>query len=498
MTAFCTGAIASAECSSTSARRCMIELIASRDALARALFAVDHALAQFARQHVLAVVEAIGHARDLLAHLLDRLRAAAFDGADALFQALGEAADFEAHAVERASFAALDLVEALLQRRRHLATVLRAPRRRRRRRCAIPPRADACRPFPTCAGFRARSLRSFALGGVRRRRGGGSRPRARLPALRPQRLRARPAVAPASSMRASPTMCATSCAMRVEPLLQHRAHGFGFLRAPRALLDARAERGDSFFQRADRGVGGDSRFRRCARSGAAAPRPASSPRHRLLRASRRRFDSRQTRASNAASASVTGLASRLGFERGEALGDILLRVAQIGQIDRARRRRRCLQPASAAPTSVSCALRRSAIAAPAAWRRPPCVSRAPASARSMRAISAACSPLQRIDSADALGDLAFEPHHFFQQRFARAARFVAVSVRTSAIAVSTARRVDVSVSAEALAQLLLQTAQFVHRVGGRFAGLTRRFFSNARALRQRLLQRAVAAFHLVA
>ena len=86
------------------------------DAMAGALFAVDHTLAKFARHRVLTLVEALGHARDLLAHVFDRLRAAMFNRADALFEALGEAAYLEAHAVERGGFPALDLVEALLQR----------------------------------------------------------------------------------------------------------------------------------------------------------------------------------------------------------------------------------------------------------------------------------------------------------------------------------------------------------------------------------------------
>jgi hypothetical protein len=60
----------------------------------------------------MALVEALGHARDLLAYLLDGLGAAAFDGANAFFQMLGKTPDFEAHAVEGGGFAALDFLEA--------------------------------------------------------------------------------------------------------------------------------------------------------------------------------------------------------------------------------------------------------------------------------------------------------------------------------------------------------------------------------------------------
>src|SRR5439155_7298438 len=89
------------------------------DACAGAFFAVDHTLAEVAGENVVTLVEALGHARDLFANVLDGLGAANFDGADTLFEAFGEASDLQAHAVEPGGFAALDLVEALLKRRRH-------------------------------------------------------------------------------------------------------------------------------------------------------------------------------------------------------------------------------------------------------------------------------------------------------------------------------------------------------------------------------------------
>lgn len=76
------------------------------------------------------LVEALGHARDLLAHMLDGLRAALLDSANPIFQPFGEAADFKAHAVERGGFTALDVIEALFQRVGH-ARQLFAHRRRR-------------------------------------------------------------------------------------------------------------------------------------------------------------------------------------------------------------------------------------------------------------------------------------------------------------------------------------------------------------------------------
>ena len=99
----------------------------------------------------MALVEALGHARDLLADMLDRLRAAAFDGADALFEAFGEAADFEAHAVERGGFAAFDFVEARFQRRRHARQLFAHRGGGRVVVAGFHACAGACRPFPTCA-----------------------------------------------------------------------------------------------------------------------------------------------------------------------------------------------------------------------------------------------------------------------------------------------------------------------------------------------------------
>src|SRR5690606_23979883 len=71
-----------------------------RDALTSALLAVEHTLAQFASENVLPLVEAFSHARDLLAHMLNRLRAALLNCADALFEALREAPDLKAHAIK--------------------------------------------------------------------------------------------------------------------------------------------------------------------------------------------------------------------------------------------------------------------------------------------------------------------------------------------------------------------------------------------------------------
>ena len=149
-------------------------------------------------------------------------------------------------------------------------------------------------------------------------------------------------------VRASPTICETDCAM-VSSRCSSMARTASVSCTRAALLDARAERGDGLLQRADGGVGGGLGF------GDALGQPLQRLVQRLHRAvdmvelvvrrvstpARRRFERRQRIGH--------GAGVGLGLERGEAFGDVLLRLTQFGEIDARRLRRRCPRPASRAP-----------------------------------------------------------------------------------------------------------------------------------------------------
>src|SRR5262249_32530805 len=85
----------------------------------RAIFAIEHALAEVTRELLMPLIDALGHARDLLADVLNGLRTARLDCANAFLKAFGEAPDLDTHAVEASGFASLDFVETRLQRGRH-------------------------------------------------------------------------------------------------------------------------------------------------------------------------------------------------------------------------------------------------------------------------------------------------------------------------------------------------------------------------------------------
>ena len=88
------------------------------------------------------------------------------------------------------------------------------------------------------------------------------------------------------------------------------------------------------------------------------------------------------------------------------------------------------------------------MAAPAAWRSPAVDSRAPASARSMRAMSAACSVFSCSATPTRLA-ISLSRRTTSSSSASRVPRLsCVVSARTSWIAVSTARRVDATASAK--------------------------------------------------
>jgi hypothetical protein len=133
---------------------------------------------------------------------------------------------------------------------------------------------------------------------------------------------------------------------RIEALLEHGAHGFGFLRRA-ALFDTRAERGDRFSSVRIAVLAVDSV------SSSLSAKRCSALVQRLYRA----IDFFDLRAAGAVvldarharfergERAVRGLDVGFAFERGEALGDVLLRLAQIGEINRRLIGRRHPQPA---------------------------------------------------------------------------------------------------------------------------------------------------------
>ena len=271
----------------------------------------------------------------------------------------------------------------------------------------------------------------------------------------------------------------------VEPLLKQRAHRLGFHHAAAALFKARAKRGDGFFQRADRGVGGGLGF----------VQPLSQALQRAVerthgfadlidlgRPGRRGFDrgdARFERGERVTKRTRFGLC----FERGEAFGYVVLRVAQIADVHRARlagsvfylfdpRRKRQLSVAQIGDGGAC----RLAQTGRAFTRAGFCL----LDTRDQRGLLG----LQRVDCADTSGDLAFETDDFFKQRFTRAACF-----RRGFRAHFGDRAFDGAAGGgfrlrQPLAQFLLQLAQFVDRIGRCFAGLTRRFFRDGARFRQ--------------
>ena len=97
----------------------------------------------------------------------------------------------------------------------------------------------------------------------------------------------------------------------------------------------------------------------------------------------------------------------------------------------------------------------------------------------------------RIDSADALCDFAFETHHFFEQRFARAAGF-SVDFGDGGFDRTAGGRFRLR---QTLAHFFLQTAQFLHRIRRRFRRLTRCFFGDRACFSERFYGEAFAVFH---
>ena len=229
-----------------------------RDARARAFFAVDHALAQIARQQVVSLVEALSHARDLFADLLNSLSATAFHRARTFLKPFGQTPDFKPHAVERGGFAALNLVEARRQGRRHARQLLTYRGRGR----VVVARFD--RAQAPIDGFRhAFDLNRYRFDGQGLAPFGDGKPEIDigqsvfeplvLQAVEPGLNLAREFVA------RLPDHLRHRLRHLLEPLLEQRAQRLGFGRRG-AMFDARAETGHGFLQRADGVIGGGLGF----------------------------------------------------------------------------------------------------------------------------------------------------------------------------------------------------------------------------------------------
>ena len=186
--------------------------------------------------------------------MLDGLGAARFHRADALFETLGEAANFEAHAVEACSFAAFDVVEALLERVRHAHQFF----------------ADCCAGGVIVARFNSAQalIDSFRHAADFER---DCFDGLRLTAFSSGEAAVHVGECAFETFAGRAFECCVQLRLQlftgfanhgrdrlrhgVETGLEHGAHSFGFLHGLR-LLDASAERGDGFFERADGGVGG--------------------------------------------------------------------------------------------------------------------------------------------------------------------------------------------------------------------------------------------------
>src|SRR5690606_3333319 len=385
-----------------------------RDALACALFAIEHALAKFAGENVLALVEAFRHARDLLAHMLNRLRTALLNRTDALFEALGETPDFEAHAIKRRGFAALDLVEAVLQRGRHarqffanrggggviVASLNRAEALINRLRHALDLDRD-----------RLDRLRLAAFGGGKA-------------AVHIRQRLFDAFAADHDGLQFLGDFFANRLRHRIEALLEHRADRFGLVRRAAALFDAGVERGDRLFDVADRRVGGGFRFielisQTLQRAVERFNRVADLI--NLGRVGCRRFnagDARFERGEGPVERAIVAL----GFKRGEALCDILLSLAEVAEVNRARLASNVfnlLDAGRGRELRVAQIRDRGARSLTKPCRAFACGGFRAFDARDQARLLS----LQCVDSADALGDLVFKTDDFFKQRFARAAGF---------------------------------------------------------------------------
>ncbi|MBK6705848.1 MAG: hypothetical protein IPG56_20220 [Caulobacteraceae bacterium] len=212
-------------------------------------------------------------------------------------------------------------------------------------------------------------------------------------------------------------------------------------------------------------------------------------RSRCFNASDARFERRQCAGEGA------GVGFR--FKRAEALSNILLRLTHVGEIDAAARTAgdvfNLLDACRERELRIAQIRNRSARRLAEASRAFAGASFSPLDAANQRCLFS----LQRIDSANALRNLALKAHDFFEQCFTRTARLARrFSAHFSNSALDRTARRGFAI-AKAFAQLFLQTAQLSDRVDRSFRRLTCSLLSNSARFRERLRQNVAAIAHLV-